>query len=222
MSYQRISPDHADWVKEMMLKYPAQWEAARERTDGSRDDAFVRLLAYELNQRDPNIGLNGKRGTDVVSTDAVAYKNASAPGGAEVIDIIVGSTHTPSWQDATVPVDSPIVPGGVLGKFIQPVKPAGLNGPTPDPANPTISIDLGPLLAPLREQVAQLTREVAALKQQLASAPAPAPAPAMPKHFKASMKTAHGKFVAFTDKGKVEPDRDSVGPWETVTFERVD
>ena len=26
------------------------------------------------------------------------------------------------------------------------------------------------------------------------------------------MKTAHGKFVAFTDKGKVEPDRDSVGP----------
>jgi hypothetical protein len=220
MSYQRISPDRTAWVEEMVTKYPAQWGAARERADGSRDDAFVKLAAFELNQRDPNIGLNGKRGSDVISTDALAYRNASAPGGAEVIDIIVGSTHMPSWQDATVPVDSTAVPGGVLGKFIQPVKPAGLNGPTPDPANPTISIDLGPALAPLQEQVAQLTRELAALKQQVASAPAQAAT--MPKRFKASMKTAHGKFVAFTDKGKVEPDRDSVGAWETITFDRVD
>jgi hypothetical protein len=109
-----------------------------------------------------------------------------------------------------------------LGKFIQPVKPAGLTGPTPNPANGTLSIDLGPALAPLREQIAELTREVAALKQQLATASVAAPAPGMPKSFKASMKTAHGKFVAFTDKGKVEPDRNSVGPWETITFDRVD
>jgi len=225
MSYQRISPDRTAWVQEIATKYPAQWEAARKRADGSRDDAFVRILAYELNLRDPNIGLNGKRGSDVISTDALAYRNPSAPGGAEVIDVIVGATHSPSWQDATIPVGSPIVPEGVLGKFIQPVKPAGIGGGPIDPANPILSIDLGPALAPLQQQIAQLTREVAALKQQLAAIPAQpvAPAqPAMPRTFKASMKTVHGKFVAFTDKGKVEPDRDSVGPWETVTFERVD
>ena len=226
MSYQRISPDRTAWVQEMAAKYPAAWQAARERPDGSRDDTFVRLLAFELNQRDPNIGLNGKRGSDVVSTDAIAYKNPSGPGGVEVIDIIVGSTHTPSWQDATVPPGTPGIPEGVPGKFIQPIRPAGLNGPNPDPTSATsISIDLGPALAPLQQQIAQLTREVAALKQQLAAIPtqpvAPQPA-AMPRIFKASMKTVHGKFVAFTDKGKVEPDRDSVGPWETVTFERVD
>jgi hypothetical protein len=222
MSYQRISPDHTAWVQEMAAKYPAAWQAAREREDGSRDDTFVRILAFELHQRDPNIGLNGKRGSDVVSTDAIAYKNPSAPGGVEVIDIIVGSTHTPSWQDATIPPGTPGLPQGVPGKFIQPVRPPGFNGPPADPTNPTrISIDLGPALAPLQEQIAQLTREVAALKQQLAGIQTPAP-PAMPKRFKASMKTAHGTFVAFTPDGQVEPNRDSVGAWETVTFERVD
>jgi hypothetical protein len=217
MSYQRISPDRTSWVQEIATKYPAQWEGARKRADGSRDETFVRILAYELNLRDPNIGLNGKRGSDVISTDALAYKNASAPGGAEVIDVIIGSTHSPAWQDVTLPPGSPGLPDGVPGKFIQPVKPAGIGGPAPEPANPSPGIDLGPALAPLREQIAQLTREVAALKQQLANA-----APGMPKSFKASMKTVHGKFVAFTDKEKVEPDRDSVGPWETITFERVD
>jgi hypothetical protein len=223
MSYQRISPDRTAWVQEIATKYPAQWEGARKRADGSRDETFVRILAYELNLRDPNIGLNGKRGTDVISTDALAYKNASAPGGAEVIDVIIGSSHSPAWQDVTIPVGSPAAPGGVLGKFIQPVRPEALGTSTPNPTKPmSITIDLTPSLAPLQEQIAQLTRDVAALKQQLANASAPAPAPGMPRSFKASMKTAHGKFVAFTDKGKVEPDRDSVGPWETVTFDRVD
>ena len=224
MSYQRISPDHTDWVREMAAKFSDQWEAARERADGSRDDSFVRLLAFELNQRDPNIGLNGKRGSDVVSADAIAYLNASAPGGVEVIDIIVGSTHTPSWQDATVP-PSPANPTGVLGKFIPPVKPEG-SAPTPStPSSPTsITIDIASALAPLQRQVAQLTRDLAALKQQIANAPSQGAGQGsgMPRSFKASMKTAHGKFVAFTDKGKVEPDRDGVGPWETITFDRVD
>ena len=223
MSYQRISPDRTAWVQEMAAKYPAAWQAARERPDGSRDDTFVRLLAFEVNQRDPNIGLNGKRGSDIVSADAIAYKNPSGPGGVEVIDIIVGSTHTPSWQDATVPPGTPGLPEGVPGKFIQPVRPEALGTSTPNPTKPmSITIDLAPSLAPLQEQIAQLTRDVAALKQQLANASAPAPAPGMPRSFKASMKTVHGKFVSFTDKGKVEPDRDSVGPWETITFERVD
>jgi len=220
MSYQRISPDHTAWVKEIAARFPVEWEAAREREDGSRDDRFIRILAFELNQRDPNIGLNGKRGGDTISVDALAYKNATAPGGSEVIDVIVGSTHTPSWQDATLPPGSPAAPDGVLGKFIQPDRPAGLNGPPPDPATPTsITTDLAPILAPIEQQIAQLTRDLAALKQQLADAQSNA---ALPRRFKASMKSVHGKFVALTPEGKAEATRDSVGGWETITFERLD
>ncbi len=222
MSYQRISPDRTSWVQEIATKYPAQWEGARKRADGSRDETLVRILAYELNLRDPNIGLNGKRGSDVISTDALAYKNASAPGGAEVIDFIIGSTHSPAWQDVTLPPGSPGLPDGVPGKFIQPVKPAGIGGnSTPNPATPTsITIDLAPSLAPLQQQIAELTRDLAAIKQQLANPPAPAAS--MPRRFKASMKSDSGKFVALTPDGKVEANRDSVGGWETITFERVD
>ena len=221
MSYQRISPDRTSWVQEIATKYPAQWEGARKRADGSRDETFVRILAYELNLRDPNIGLNGKRGSDVISTDALAYKNATAPGGAEVIDFIIGSTHSPAWQDVTIPVGSPAVPAGVLGKFIQPVRPAELGNSISNPASPTsIIIDLAPSLAPLQQQIAELTRDLAAIKQQLASAQAPAPS--MPRRFKASMKSDSGKFVALTPDGKVEANRDSVGGWETITFDRVD
>ena len=222
MSYQRISPDRTSWVQEIATKYPAQWEGARKRADGSRDETFVRILAYELNLRDPNIGLNGKRGSDVISTDALAYKNASAPGGAEVIDVIIGSTHSPAWQDVTLPPGSPGLPDGVPGKFIQPVKPAGVGGnSTPNPATPTsLTIDLAPSLAPLQQQIAELTRDLAAIKQQLAN-PRRLRA-GMPRRFKASMKSDSGKFVALTPDGKVEANRDSVGGWETITFERVD
>jgi hypothetical protein len=128
MAYQRISPNLEHLVRTIATSYPDLWEAARERADGSRDKAFIKRLAWELNQVDSNVGLNGKRGTDDISADALAYKNASAPGGAEVIDVIVGSTHTPSWQDATLPPCphpkcDPAVPNGVLGKFIMPLNP---------------------------------------------------------------------------------------------------
>src|SRR3990170_1265428 len=204
MSYQRISPDHSAWVKEIADAHPVEWEAARKREDGTRDDRFIRILAFALHQRDPNIGLNGKRGGDEISRDALAYKNPTAPGGSEVIDVIVGARHQPAWQDVTIPVGHHEHPNGVLGKFIQPVNP--LDGTIhPTAAATRLTIDIAPALAPLQQQIAQLIREVAALKQQLADVQAHA---AVPRRFKASMKSVHGKFVALTPEGNVEANRD--------------
>jgi hypothetical protein len=220
MSYQRISPNHSAWVKEIADAHPVEWEAARKREDGHRDDRFIRILAFALHQRDSNIGLNGKRGGDEISRDALAYKNPTAPGGCEVIDVIVGATHTPAWQDVTIPPGSPGAPGGVLGKFIQPIDPSVDGGTIDGGSTPArLTIDIAPALAPLQQQLAQLTREVAALKQQLAEAQ---PNRAVPSRFKAAMKSVHGKFVALTPEGKVEANRDTVGGWETITFERLD
>lgn len=124
MSYQRISPDYAHVVRDVAARFPQLWEAARERPDGSRDHGFIKRLAWELHKIDPNIGLNGKRGSLVLSADALAYKNYSAPGGAEVIDVIVGADHSPTWQDVTIP-PSLEHPQGVAGRFIQPERPEG-------------------------------------------------------------------------------------------------
>lgn len=155
MQYTPKSPDFTDHVVNLARDYPTQWEAARERPDGSRDNTFARILAYLLNRFvDPKVGLNGKRGGDELSADALAYRNITAPGGAEVRDFIIGATHTPAWQDAT----NTEIP--VLGRFIfpeltpdlrailrkdhiheddqvdEPEPPAPVPVPTPGPGNP--------------------------------------------------------------------------------------
>lgn len=144
MAYTRISPDYTDRVADVARRFPAEWEAARKDTNGHRNPAFIRRCAFELHKHDANIGLNGKRGTDEISTDALSYKNATAPGGVEVIDVIVGSTHSPAWQDVTKE--------GVLGKYIEPTSPDGVVTPpsTPGtPGTPTTPPDPGSSLADL-------------------------------------------------------------------------
>lgn len=122
--YERISPDYAHLVAAAALKYPDAWEATRERPDGSKDGTFVQLLAADLHAIDPKVGLNGKRGGDEPSTDALAYLNPSGPGGVEVIDVISGG-HQPQWVDVTIPPpphpqSRPDQPNGIPGKFIAP------------------------------------------------------------------------------------------------------
>ena len=41
MTYSRQSPDYTREVREIAARFPADWEAARKRPDGSRDDAFI-------------------------------------------------------------------------------------------------------------------------------------------------------------------------------------
>src|SRR5687767_8766740 len=124
MAYERRSPDHTGLVADVARRFPAEWEAARKNAEGIRDDKFIRRLAWEGSKVDPNIGLNGKRGGDEISHDALAYLNPTAPGGVEVIDVIVGSSHSPAWQDVTVP-PSAAHPSGVPGRFIAPTDPGG-------------------------------------------------------------------------------------------------
>lgn len=121
--YQRQSPDYKQFVQQTADRYPELWEAARKRPDGSRDDRFIRRLAWDLHQVDPRVGLNGKRGGDSISTDALAYHNTTAANNAEVIDVISGS-HQPQWADVTL--------HGV-GKVITPTDPGGTSPPPPPP-----------------------------------------------------------------------------------------
>lgn len=125
MAYERRSPDYSAFVRRVAEQYPREWEAARKRPDGTRDPVFIRRVAWELHKTDANVGLNGKRGGEEISTDALAYRNPTAPGGAEVIDVIIGATHAPAWQDVTQE--------GVLGRYIQPTDPGGSVPPPPEP-----------------------------------------------------------------------------------------
>lgn len=127
MSYQRQSPDYTWLVQAVAREFPAEWEAARKVGDSRTSDAFIRRLAWIGHQQDTRIGLNGKRGSDTLSLDALSYRNDTAPGGVEVLDVIT-SDHRAAWQDVTKPpapdpAADPAVPGGVLGKFIQPTDP---------------------------------------------------------------------------------------------------
>lgn len=126
MPYSRRSPNYLAVVRKVAADYPLEWEAARKVGDKRTSDAFVRRLAWVLFKMDPSVGLNGKRGTDELSLDALAYKNPTAPGGSEVIDVIVGATHEPAWQDVTQ--------DGVLSKWIQPTDPGAPATPPPAPA----------------------------------------------------------------------------------------
>lgn len=130
--YKRQSPDYKSKVVEFANAHPALFESARERPDGSRDPAFIEKLASWMHAKvDPKIGLNGKRGTNTKSTDALSYLNPTGPGGVEVIDVLTGS-HRIQWSDATIPPGHPNHPNGVLGKYIEP-QPWIDNGEPPPP-----------------------------------------------------------------------------------------
>ncbi len=215
MAYQRISPNYLSWVQEIANKYPTQYEAARERPDGSRDKTFIKILAWELSRRDPRIGLNGKRGGDDISADALAFLNQSGPGGVEVIDVIVGDGHIPSWQDATIE--------GVLGKYISPTNPFGNSEPE-NPGNPSgpatspeYAVDLGPVLQPLLREIAELRNEVAALREKVQSGGGDTQ---LPSEIMVAIKDSRGKIVAADRNydGKLIANRDGIGPWERLTL----
>lgn len=229
MPYQRRSPDYSQVVAEIARRFPAEWEAARERADGHREDAFIRRLAWELHQRDPNVGLNGKRGSDVISTDALSYRNPTGPGGVEVIDVIVGASHTPTWQDVTLPPTADR-PDGVPGKFIQPVDPGGTDSGS-SPGTPhgiaaaafTVSTDLGPVLRPLQEEIRRLAqiveRQQAELEELRSRAQPLAPAPRLSG--RVALRSAHGSYLTAEDDGRVTNRESRPEAWQTFQLETI-
>lgn len=230
MPYQRRSPDYASFVADIAQRFPAEWAAARERPDGSRDEAFIRRLAWELHKVDPNVGLNGKRGSDVLSTDALSYINPTGPGGVEVIDVIVGATHSPTWQDATIP-PSAQNPDGVAGKYIAPSDPGGgtsAPGPggvtTPGTVTFTVSADLNSALAPLREELRTLRAQVEAQKREIAelkARPQTPPEPQQPATMKVALKSAHGKYVTAENDGRMTNRETQPAAWQIFELQPI-
>lgn len=121
-------------LRALTVAHPVEWAEAYEYEGHPRTDRFVRLAAAALHAKDARIGLNGKRGTDVLSLDALAIKNPTVPlicGGVEIRDFIFDDgdpQHNPhheiQWSDATIlpgsAHDGQTFPDGVPGKWIQP------------------------------------------------------------------------------------------------------
>lgn len=211
MAYQRQSPDYTHHVAVAAARYPAEWDRAdKNKHGGQRTDEFIRLLARDLHAIDPRVGLNGKRGGDEISLDALSYINPTAPGGGvEVIDVIVGSTHQPAWQDVT------FADGSVAGKYIAPdgeVTP----GPGPSPGGGFVSVPSWAAFEALQSSFEALQAEVEVLKTSVAALQNH-PAAAFPARI--ALRTAHGKYVVAEPDQSIKANRDAAGSWETFDVE---
>lgn len=146
-------PNYLSVVEDVKRRYPAEWAAAH--TGGPQTEAFIRRLAWELHQRDPRIGLNGKRGNPSdISDDALCYDGVSVLGDVDptrgnapvtVIDVIAaaGSPNaSPAWFAVGPATPQPhaawVQPTPVGGEVPEP----GPTPPTPQPA----PCDLRPVL----------------------------------------------------------------------------
>ena len=126
-------------MTELSKTYKQAWISAH--TGNSNTEDFIRILAWEAHQIDPNFGLNGKRGDpNDISDDVLNYKGEGADtdptaGGAPrtVIDVIAGAggpNPTPAWAVVT----NPSAP--VAAAWVQPTDPGveePIPAPTPEP-----------------------------------------------------------------------------------------
>lgn len=169
-------PNMYNTVVEIANKYPQEFREAHT-TDG-RFDLWIKLLAYELNQKDPRFGLNGKRGTDTLSMDALNYKGEGVgfdPVTGDkitVIDVIAGAggnNPTPAWQVFNNP-NTDVGPG----KWIQPQPVQGYHqtGPVIVPPPPPSQTDIINALQAVESQIKHSTevmeRLVAVTEKQTA------------------------------------------------------
>ena len=122
--------------------YPEAWRNAH--TGNSHTEDFIRILAWEAHQNDPNFGLNGKRGDpNDISDDVLNYKGEGADtdptaGNAPrtVIDVIAdagGPNPTPAWAIVTN-AGAP-----VKAAWVQPTDP-GVEEPLPEPTPEPIPV----------------------------------------------------------------------------------
>lgn len=140
-----LMPNRVDVVQRVKDAHPDEWAAMNA---GHGDLRFIKRLAWELHQIDANFGLNGKRGTDVLSEDAVAYKNPTVDNGPEVADVVQNHgapTASPTWINVTKDSQGFIADGtqdrdaagnivpGAGAKWIQPAPIAGSPQKPPAP-----------------------------------------------------------------------------------------
>ncbi len=162
-------PNRFQTVTEVANKYPREFKEAHG--DGPNKHLWIKLLAYELWQSDPNFGLNGKRGNpNDLSMDAINWKGGGVgydptrnEAAITVIDVIAGAggvNPTPSWQVFNNPATD-----RVGGAWVKPDPVPGYHstGETPKEPEP---VDNGPTNT---DVVNELTKVVGALNAVIAS-----------------------------------------------------
>lgn len=107
-------PNYLEDVKAAAVKYADAFKHCHVEGDPRRHE-FIKLLAKDLNAKDAQIGLNGKRGNpNDLSMDALNYIGegaGSTPNGVacSVIDCVSGAggaNPQPVWNVFTTPVEA--------------------------------------------------------------------------------------------------------------------
>lgn len=196
-------PDQTATVARVREKYPTPL--------GASHAACLLEIAREIGQ---GAGLLRKEtGTNILLPDGVrvAQDIIVFPNGDGYDCLGSGETvATPTWGG---PVEGSPFPASryyaVSGE--QPVP--GTPIPPVPPLPTTGSLDIGPAVrALIAAAVAPLHAEIAALTKAIDERPSQ-PAPAFPSRI--ALKSAHGKYVAAEDDGRMTNNRDDIGSWET-------
>lgn len=162
-------PNRYQTVIDVANKYPREFREAH--TDGPNKHLWIKLLAYELFQSDPNFGLNGKRGNpNDLSMDAINWKGGGVgydptrnESAITVIDVIAGAggvNPTPAWQVFNKP-ETDRGPGA----WVRPDPVPGYHSTGETPKEPEVEAT-GPTNT---DVVNELTKVVGALNAVIAS-----------------------------------------------------
>lgn len=142
---------HKDRIEQLKQQFPNEWACAHTGKPCTED--FIRIAAFVINQDDPDVGLNGKRGDpNNISDDALSVKDPEGcdtdptEGGSRrsVVDVIVGaggSNPQPAYNvvsDCSQPTGSawvePPVPAGWAGVASPTLQAPALPAPPSSPA----------------------------------------------------------------------------------------
>lgn len=225
-------PNYQADVEALRAERPDLWHEAHRK--GPRTNAFARLLAWRLHQKDPNVGLNGKRGNpNDLSDDCLCYRGPAAATAKSVdvrtgqrvavIDFIAGAPNTPSDRDGT-PAWNEVWDPNTIPTHATWVQPAPVTGEIPTPS-PT------PTPAPPPPAPSGVSREEVQALIQAALAPVLAALAERPTYDSTIALQAHegkGKLLCAEGGGPAhdyEPfqltSRSAVGPWESWRIRRT-
>lgn len=166
-------PNFHQQVTELANKYPREFREAH--TGGPNTELWIKIVAYELHRLEPRFGLNGKRGIDTLSQDAINYKGTGVgydPTNNQPITVIdiIGGAGGPDPRPAWMVLNDPNIHQGP-GKWIQPKPVPGyhtegppISQPPPPPSTETSVVNA---IQALTAQMKLLTEVNEAQRKQL-------------------------------------------------------
>jgi hypothetical protein len=210
-----VIPNLYNVIDQTRKDYPRAWEHCHHPGDPEAHD-FIILAARRCHDKDYNFGLNGKRGGDVLSWDALNWRGDS-DDPPNVIDVVAGaggSNPQPSWQVTNT-----------TGKWFDPYRVntyynySGGGEPTTSTTTSELTTDTGEDYLTRDEVQALIDASIAA-----------ALANVVKYGERAAFRSddGNGKLLC-AEQGGPEVDgnpftltaRSSIGPWESWKIERV-